>query len=1166
MKFHFTALLFIFVYSAVIAAKVDYYIGNDFATLIPEVADSLDGSGNFGDGFALILDRPTLIFDPSQNSFDQRLVLKYRMPDFHRELEQRLLHKATVKLVYAGTDEVAIPELAAYVVQGARPMIQASDYHAIEKICSVEADSAKVAKASVLDIDVTSAFKSASAGDLVTIVLKIVQSPRRVTLPFQENPEIEFTLAQQVHGMRNGAKARGRTVCAMSDAAMWGLELKGAPEGASAKMVSTTEFTFFGAPGLKVYCDKLNSDSQIILTAKQPIDLGSGFTMLEMWSWGWEFSYAIQRTASVTIMDDSGKEITRNLAMKLGCRGPMCHPCDFRDPFEKFDVTKNYRLKSIAIRNFAGTKEHDYFGLGPISVYPFEKSQMASDEFSVKIPAVSTGMIPPVPAESSKVSKDEDGTYIFNVKSSSGEVTYTYKPVNGTLDDITVVCGNETFKPMDGGGIQHHPNGTRPKRVSGTLLQETFDPATQTLALTWSDNYARESVSVWKFQLINRSLVIDITSTNPNGGGIALGALTGMTNPELLSVPYFCFAGLTNGRLGPGVVHSNGIFFYGGHDFYCSDAGDFYTDSRIENGKVLYNGGSTYMLMADLSRHQIKDRIFLTASPVLSEVFPIAPTPDLHDRDKAKNYFFFGVNNANNEQYQQIMDMGLNNLFYWLFWTQAPSDNAVDRLVRKKHGDEVPFSYQQAYDGRPAPELFRDINHKEFIAKVRKDGNLFGMYTYYTDADCNRFNYDPFSLARNVFYQPEMGCLGFCRLKPSCYSKYQKEISDSIKEHWGPLDGVYSDVITIRCFWGGTVDLEPGYPLSGKNHILACAQLAKQELECAAGLVYSEGCYQWLYAGLTSGSYGTIMTTAPKGPSSLPMLPEFNAYRIAPRSTLVGMSPGAHAFQNRGDNPMPHGTFHNEGLRQYYAALYGFGNAAMAIAWDISYMTMHGVAKLWYLFAPMHPFYLLEEIDAIEYFNGSEYQETSKAIASKSYLHGRIRKSYKNGTVIHVNYNKAEDWAISSPRGGSVILPPWGFYATSPDGKIVSCSVRAADGTIIDYCRTPEQLYLDAWQGSKSVEGLVINGAGAVRKLDEKTVVFYPLGSVPRGQTLPNEGVEEAVIDLEYWLNSTTSNVTVTGKLPDGSWHPFAASGDKGKLTIRPSGNYRQYKIELQAN
>jgi hypothetical protein len=84
--------------------------------------------------------------------------------------------------------------------------------------------------------------------------------------------------------------------------------------------------------------------------------------------------------------------------------------------------------------------------------------------------------------------------------------------------------------------------------------------------------------------------------------------------------------------------------------------------------------------------------------------------------------------------------------------------------------------------------------------------------------------------------------------------------------------------------------------------------------------------------------------------------------------------------------------------------------------------------------------------------------------------------------------------------------------------------------------------------------------------LDEKTVVFYPLGSVPRGQTLPNEGVEEAVIDLEYWLNSTTSNVTVTGKLPDGSWHPFAASGDKGKLTIRPSGNYRQYKIELQAN
>lgn len=1166
MKFSLATLLCVFVCSAAIAANVDYFIGNDFAILLPEAADSLDGNGNLGTGFAIILDRPTLIFDPSQNSYDQRLVLKYRMPDFKRELEQRLLHKATVKLVYAGNDERAIPELSAYVVRGGSSTIQANDYRANEKISSIKADSVKLAKKSILDVDVTSAFKSASAGDLVTIVLRIEQAPARLTLPFEENPELEFTLAQQVHGMRNGARPRERMVCEMSDASLWNMELKGAPEGASARMESTSEFTFYGAPALKFYCDKLNGDSQIILTPKLPLDLGSGFAMLEMWSWGGKFSYAIQRTASVTIIDENGKEITRRLAMNLGCRGPMSHPCDFRDPFEKFDTQKNYRLKNITISNFAGTEEQDYFGLGPVSVYPNEKTKMASDEFTVNIPAIPSGMIPPYPAESSQVTKASDGTYLFRVKSSSGEVTYTYKPVSGTLDDFTIICGNETFKPMAGGGIQHQPQGARAVRVSGTMLEENFDPAKQTLTLKWSDHCVPDSYSVWKLQVINRSLSIDITSTNPYGAGISLGALTGMSNPELINVPYFCFAGLTNGQIGPGVVHSSGVFFYGGHDFYCSDAGDFYTNSKIEDGKVLYNGGSTYMMLTDFSRHKIKDRIFLTASPVISEVFPIAPTPDLHDRNKAKNYFFFGVNNANNEQYQQIADMGLHHLFYWLYWTQAPSDNAVDRLVRLKHGDAVPFSYQHGRDGRPAPELFRDINHKEFMAKVRQDGNLFGMYTFYLDADCHRFNYDPHSLARNIFYQPTMGCLEFFRLKPSCFSKYQKEISASIKEHWGQLDGLYSDVLTIRCFWGGTVDLEPGYPLSGKNHILACAQLAKQELEAGAGLVYSEGMYQWLYAGLTSGSYGSLLTTAPKGPSSLPMLPEFNARSIAPRSSLVGMAPGAHSYLAGGDNPMPHGTFHSEGVRQYYASLYGYGNAAMAIAWDISYMTMHGVAKLWYLFAPMHPYYLLEDMDIIEYFDGKEYQETSKAITTKTYLQGRIRKAYKNGTLIYVNYNKDGDWTITNPQGQAVILPPWGFYATTADGKLVSCSVRAADGRIIDYCRTPEQLYLDAWEGEQSVEGLGIKGAGAVRKLDEKTVVFYPLGVIPKGQTLPNEGVEEAAIDLAYWLNSNTSKVTVTGKLPDGSWHPFAASADNGKVTLRPSGNYRQYKIELKAN
>ncbi|MBQ6473960.1 MAG: hypothetical protein IJJ33_18370, partial [Victivallales bacterium] len=903
------------------SATLDYYRGNDFAILRPVAESAIDESGNQGDTLAVVLDRPTLLFDPAANSFEQRVILKYRVPDFAAELENRLLHQALLILEYAGQDSLDCPLLLATAVNGGKSEITASDFQASGKGTRLKAG--RLASRQKIQFDLTSAFRQATPGGLLTIVLQFPQADQRVELPIVTSPLLELRLAKQIHIMRNGTP-RERLVAMLDDANAWSLELLNASEDAKASLSTTTEFTFYGAPALKVDCHNLDSATELVLTPKERLDLGGGFELLELWSWCTQFSYGIGRTIKVCIADETGKEHTRDLAMKLAVRGPFPHICDFRTRGEKFDTTRKYRLKYISVRNFTGAPKDDFFGLGPLIVSPNRKSDLSVlPSADLPISNAPESMAPPVADVMRNAFRLPDGGYRFTAQSASGEVSFLCRPATGTLADFTIECNGECFLPMADGGLRSAHPGSPEKGVTGKLANAEFDEAKGILKLVWQDTANPGSHYTWTVRLVHRSLAIDIAGAHPDYSGVCLGHATGLSAPELVNVPYFWFNGVKNGRFGPAIVHSNGMFFYGGMDFFLSNANDFYSDSRMQDGKATYNGGSNYMCLADLTRLPVRDRVILSASTRLHEVFPHIPTKVIHDTGKARDFYFWGVNWVDESRVKLLRAMGLDHLFFWLFWTKSPADNPIDANVRHAHGDPDRFSYQSGKDAEPSPELFRGIDYRKFAASVRANGNLFGIYTYYTDATPNLFDFDPNALQRNFGYQPGMGCLGSYRLRPDCIPGHQRQMSRSIRQFWGPLDGVYTDVLTIRAFWGGTVDLEPGHPFSGKSHFAASAALAKQELEDNGGLAYSEGHLQWLYAGLTSGSYGSLMTPNPKGPSALPMLPEFTAHCIAPKSILVGMSPGAYQFFARADKKLPHGNFRNEQVRQFYAALVG---------------------------------------------------------------------------------------------------------------------------------------------------------------------------------------------------------------------------------------------------
>ncbi len=1134
---------------------VMYYPGDEFAQVIPITIGSVDTNNIIVPEARVVYNKRMKVHDPGGNSFEQRVMLEFKISDLKAELENRLIKSILLKSKITDNTSAQKGTLEIWGYrETANGKVSRDDFDTGKKLGEIAIHDGE------FSFDVTDFVASIGegwAGFRIQMLGNITDTESQ-DLTF-ENPRLYINLAKQIFTMR-GKSPASPPLSFMDDTSKWNVKMVNGAAKSTVKMETSREITFYGQPVTKIIYSGADKKSEIHISPLKPLPIPNLFSAADLWSWANSFNYANPRKIFLVLGDSKGKEISRPLSHGLNQNGPMEHFVNFEQPWAKFDVGKRYFLKEIVIKDLAAVPQ-DFFYLSTLSFYMQNTNiKLPNIKSDLKLPNDPKGMVPPVKAEG-KVEKVGPKKFIFTTSTPGDQVEYIYQPNDGTMDDITIIHNNQTFKPMTGGGLLSAATGAK-AIIKGKMTSLVFNKKNNSVKTTWSSISGKGKYKI-TLSLIDKSLVIDISSNDKSAAGFDFGSLAGLQKTKLVEVPYFNSWGKRNGVLGPRIVNSPGTFFFGFIDHYFSNANEIYAQGTIDkNGNALYNGGSYYFPDTKNKRHDLNERIVLTASSEFQEVLPNIPNPVVFDRQKARDTYFSCMVWPDVENIKLLHDVGMEDLFLWVYWWNAANQHWSLSYPDLSEPGNGGYDWFIPKSGKPSPKIWRKMKPRDFVKLVHSLGWKFGLYTYYNDisptAEC--FNRDWMALADDN--QPRMGCLGFYWVRSAFLPQFQKVIAESIKKEWGTLDGTYVDVSTGRCPWGNEMDMDGNVPDSGRFmiHFRKVAQMLNQEVQ-DFGQAWAEGTFPWIYAGLHTGSYGTLFTSNPGGSSAVPMLPEFDLRRIHQKSQLIGMGSSYHFFFQK---PVPRGDYHNEFTNQYHAAVLGYGHVGQYQGNNHGNQSLAGVAKTYYLFSQLQKLYAFEPIKTIEYFNGKEFVSTSQAIEDDSYLQGRIHEVYENGVTVYVNYNAKEKWTIQVD-GKDIVLPPWGFYAFHIPTDTLVYSIEK-DGGRCEYSRSAKYVYADSWDKLKNFDEFSIKGAGAIKKIDAKKIVFIPLGKFIDGKTLrvspENFGVEVVKIDIaKFFPSAKKESLKVIAVDPEGKKIPYDFSLENGCLVLNPHGHNINYEI-----
>ena len=112
-------------------------------------------------------------------------------------------------------------------------------------------------------------------------------------------------------------------------------------------------------------------------------------------------------------------------------------------------------------------------------------------------------------------------------------------------------------------------------------------------------------------------------------------------------------------------------------------------------------------------------------------------------------------------------------------------------------------------------------------------------------------------------------------------------LAPQIKRKFDP-DSAYTDVHTAVSPWGYN-DYDARVPGAGTfaQTFYAYGELLRNDSRVYSGPIFSEGTYQWLYAGLADGNYALAYDGRPLAKE--PLLPVFDLYQIHPKECDIGM-------------------------------------------------------------------------------------------------------------------------------------------------------------------------------------------------------------------------------------------------------------------------------------
>jgi len=708
-----------------------------------------------------------------------------------------------------------------------------------------------------------------------------------------------------------------------------------------------------------------------------------------------------------------------------------------------------------------------------------------------------------------------DGVFEFSCVGKDCRVKYIWEPKTGALDEIAAYVNDvKVSRPMVGGGVMFGGGVQKGRAVEvGLSKDHVFGRFAQT-----TDKgeviYVDYTLRIW-----GKSLVVDVIAASTGAEGFSLGEIHDVENPRLVTVPWITVGGGGNPKVLCSGKPESPIFTSVWVDWYRSNASSMFSKEWVQPDSAKINGGVTYSPKTDGNRNELYERIFLTVSPTFEEVLPTIANPVGENAHMAKDRLWqesWGPQDFEKEHERSRMLRSYG----------------IDKLIQCNHE----ISWRDGGESftlrtKAAPKKGGDEAQKKYVAAQKSLGWLSGLYTNYTDyAPVNEYwNEDHVQLTSEGEWRPAWPrCYA---LKPSRAVEWEAKLAPIIKQKFDSNTG-YTDVHTAVSPWQ-YCDFDARVPGAGTfaATFYAYGELLLNDKKVYGGPIFSEGTYQWLYAGLADGNYG--LCYGGPDPASEPLNVAFDLYQIHTKECDIGMPWTGGFLKSPGWNS-PERI--DASIDHFIAATMAYGH----LGWLVE--EGHGIERTcrsYYMLQQLQSRYGLRRPKKIEYADAQgKWLTASRAIATDVIKESRLHVLYENGLDLYVNGSEG-NWVV---RGK--VLPPWGWYAVH--GKDFEEYSALVDGRRIDWVKSPEYEFLDGRGVRTTHGGLSAKGSIAVRRSKSSVEVIDIYGNDWIGVQVKGRG-------------------TCTAFDPDGkSLGPAEARfTSDGMAWIKPVKGARSYRITV---
>jgi hypothetical protein len=255
----------------------------------------------------------------------------------------------------------------------------------------------------------------------------------------------------------------------------------------------------------------------------------------------------------------------------------------------------------------------------------------------------------------------------------------------------------------------------------------------------------------------------------------------------------------------------------------------------------------------------------------------------------------------------------------------------------------------------------------------------------------------------------------------------------------------------------------------------AYGEILLNDQKVYGGPIFSEGTYQWLYAGLASGNYALAYTDMDF--SEHPLNVAFDLLKIHPLECDIGMPWTAQFFGKQKDWNQPDKI--EASIDRFIAATLAYGH----IGWLVEEgYGIRRTCRSYYLIQQTAKRYAMRRPVKIEYADEKgDWLSVSQALATGAIKDSRLHVVYENGLELFVNWQQEKEWKIAnrSLPWAEVVLPPNGFIAFDANGFLAASAL--VNGYRVDQVISDEYVYLDGRGHGASNDWLAASGAVAMK-------------------------------------------------------------------------------------